>query len=960
MSLRAWTYLWAVLLTGALLTGMTLVGAHPSAQEWWTFAILTTSATIAQQFEAKLGRQSYYPSIVFQFAGVLLLPAPLFILLVVIPHLIEWAKKRWTNSAYLRDWYIQPFNIAVHSIAGVLTQGILIGANGSRALPLNYSGMFSLILAGLGYIILNHLLIGQVLVLARNISWRDSQIMSLENVLTELILFSLGYTVAIFWQLNPFLILPATAPLLLLYQALRVPELKQEAQTDSKTGLFNARHFNKALAQEFERAKRFGRPIAIIMADLDLMRNINNTYGHLAGDTVLAGIGQILRDTIREYDIAGRFGGEEFAIVLPETSLAEARAIAERIRKTIETTPFQVATSATPIPVTLSIGVACFPQDSEVLADLTHAADVAVYQAKFLGRNCTVCAADIPHSVKLEHVSKEAVQPDLAAMPTTDAVGAYAPKDHAGQPDPVQQAPAPPVRPIDPPPDARGPVSQPAWDMPAPGASAAAHRSKATLWLFVGGVISIGVAISLIGVLFADAPAFATIGLLATLAFLAELFQISLYGANTVSVSVAIAFAAALITGIPGIICTSAAIALAHTIRRRPPVYRTAFNWATHVLSGALPAVAAGILSIPTGITQILFLVPFMLIALTYYALETGLVAAAISFSTGTRLTIIWQQQFRWLASHYLVLCCIGLFMAIAFIMVGPAGIGVCVLPLFMMRYVQQQYVARTQESVLELKRMNQELAQANHEIVSANHEIQQLNHKLHELNDGLFLTLGNILDARDPYVRGHAAQVATYATALATELGLSPEQIEQVRQAGFLHDIGKIAIAEHVLNKPAKLTAEEYEYIKTHAPIGASLLESSAALRHLAPFVRHHHERWDGQGYPDGLAGEAIPFEARILNICDSVEAMASDRPYHQGMPPASIVREIQRNMGTQFDPIIAEAFLKIVAREGGQFIPNSALHVRQQTIDQFRVPPAAEGCDPAVREVQVHSATR
>src|SRR6266511_3935261 len=107
MSLRAWTYLWAVLLIGA--------------------------AAIAQQFEAKLGRELYFPSIVFQFAVVLLLPAPLFILLVVIPHLIEWAKKRWTNSAYLRDWYIQPFNIAVHSIAVVLTQGILIGANGSRA-----------------------------------------------------------------------------------------------------------------------------------------------------------------------------------------------------------------------------------------------------------------------------------------------------------------------------------------------------------------------------------------------------------------------------------------------------------------------------------------------------------------------------------------------------------------------------------------------------------------------------------------------------------------------------------------------------------------------------------------------------------------------------------------------------------------------------------------------------------
>ena len=126
MSLRAWMYLWAVLLVGALLTAMALYTANPTLPEWLAFTLLTASAAIAQQFEAKLGRQSYYPSMVFLFAGVLLLPAPLFILLVVIPHLIEWAKKRWTNSTSLRDWYIQPFNIAVHIISGVLTQGFLL------------------------------------------------------------------------------------------------------------------------------------------------------------------------------------------------------------------------------------------------------------------------------------------------------------------------------------------------------------------------------------------------------------------------------------------------------------------------------------------------------------------------------------------------------------------------------------------------------------------------------------------------------------------------------------------------------------------------------------------------------------------------------------------------------------------------------------------------------------------
>jgi len=784
--------------------------------------------------------------------------------------------------------------------------------------------------------------------------------MSMENLLTELILFSLGYTVAIFWQLNPILILPATAPLLLLYQALHVPELKQEAQTDSKTSLFNARHFNKMLGTEFERAKRFNRPIAMIMADLDLMRNINNTYGHLAGDTVLAGIGQLIRKTTREYDIAGRFGGEEFAIALPETSLPEARAIAERIRMAVETTPFQIATSPEPIRATLSVGVACFPQDSEDLNDLIHAADVAVYQAKYLGRNRVVCAADIPHSAKLDHASNETVQLDSAILAPAQADSARARAPEANLRNPPQPVAGAAARPAMPAADTQGAPTQHAVETPPDEVAGTGQHSKATLWLFVGGVISVGVAISVLGLIFGATPALEIIGLLAMLAFLAELFQINLYGTNTVSVSVAIAFAAALISGLPGITCTSAAIALAHRIRQRPPVYRTAFNWATHVLSGTIPALASGILAIPVGATQLLVFVPFMLLALIYYAIETGLIAGAIGLSSGTRLSIIWQQRFRWLAGHYVVLCGIGLFMAITFQMVGPAGIAVCSLPLFMMRYVQQQYVARTQESMFELQRMNQELAQANHEIVTANHEIQQLNQKLHELNDGLLLTLGNILDARDPYVRGHAAQVSAYATAVATELSLAPERIEQVRQAGFLHDIGKIAIAEHVLNKPAKLTAEEYEYVKTHALIGATLLESSAALRHLAPFVRHHHERWDGRGYPAGLVGEAIPLEARILNVCDSVEAMASDRPYHVGMSPASIIAEIQRLMGTQFDPLIAKAFLSIVAREGGQFIANSALDVRQQSTEQLLMSPAAEGDDHTTLDLEVRSTTR
>ncbi len=283
-------------------------------------------------------------------------------------------------------------------------------------------------LAALTYTLCNHVLIGLALVLARGVSLHDSGILDLENLLTDLVLLCLGYTVAVLWTLNPWLILPALAPLLLIYRALTIPRLKQEAQTDAKTGLLNARYFSKLFEAELERARRFNRPLALIVADLDLLRNINNTYGHLAGDVVLSGIGQNIRDSIRDYDIAGRFGGEEFIIALPETGAREAHEVAERLRQTIANASFAVTTSPAAIRATMSLGVACFPDDANTQKNLIHAADVAVYQAKIQGRNRVVCSADVPHVIKTQRAEPVDAQPleqttsqGLAETPLTRA-----------------------------------------------------------------------------------------------------------------------------------------------------------------------------------------------------------------------------------------------------------------------------------------------------------------------------------------------------------------------------------------------------------------------------------------------------------------------------------------------------------------------------------------------------------
>lgn len=404
MSRRAWANLWFVLLASAVLAGLTLPGLALSPSQWLTFGALTVLATLAQLFEAEApGFQAYYPTLVLIFAGVLLLPPFLFVLLVIIPHLVEWAHKRLIHSPRLRAWYVQPFNIAMHIIAASAARWIYTLVDADFSLLHSPKGLLVITAAASTYVVVNHVLAGLFLVLARGVTWRESGILGVENLLTDFILLCLGFLIAVHWTQSPWLVLPALAPLALIYRALSVPRLKQEAQTDPKTGLWNARHFTTLFTAELERARRFSRPLALIIADLDLLRNINNTYGHLAGDTVLAGIGQIIRQTIREYDIAGRFGGEEFAIVLPEVGLTEARVIAERLRRAVEKALFEVTTSATPVKATMSLGVACSPIDAIGLLDLIHEADIAVYQAKLKGRNCVVCAADIPSATKLKH-----------------------------------------------------------------------------------------------------------------------------------------------------------------------------------------------------------------------------------------------------------------------------------------------------------------------------------------------------------------------------------------------------------------------------------------------------------------------------------------------------------------------------------------------------------------------------
>jgi diguanylate cyclase (GGDEF)-like protein/putative nucleotidyltransferase with HDIG domain len=173
---------------------------------------------------------------------------------------------------------------------------------------------------------------------------------------------------------------------------------------------------------------------------------------------------------------------------------------------------------------------------------------------------------------------------------------------------------------------------------------------------------------------------------------------------------------------------------------------------------------------------------------------------------------------------------------------------------------------------------------------------------------------LVSAVEAKDPYTYGHSKRVNSYAVALAEAIGLSPEEVSRVSTAALLHDIGKIGVSDKVLNKKGKLTKEDWEAIKSHPRLGATIVGNVPNLVPCVSSILHHHERWDGAGYPDGLKGEQIPIEARILAIADSFEAMSAARPYRLALCGEKVLKELRRGAGTQFDPKLAEIFIGII----------------------------------------------
>jgi diguanylate cyclase (GGDEF)-like protein len=347
----------------------------------WITAVLclVASLTLILKVEGPTNRSHYTFSFLVYGFTFTVCGIPETILVIVLSNLAEWI---WNRP----PWYIQLFNtccyITVVQAAGLAYNWINPGQS-----FVSWQAVVAITTSMAIFNLLNHLMVGIVVWLARGENFRRSGVFDFFPLVLDLTLLYFGASLSFVWAYNKFALVMFLVPIYMIYSTLKVPALERKTEIDVKTGLFNHGYFKQQVTSELSRANRFDRPLTIIMADLDLLRNINNTYGHLAGDEVLIGVAKIIKQSIREYDVAARFGGEEFAILLPETTIQQAYERVESIRETIEGIEFTIPTSDSPIRATMSFGIACRENLSQTTDEIIHNADAALYHSKLSGRN---------------------------------------------------------------------------------------------------------------------------------------------------------------------------------------------------------------------------------------------------------------------------------------------------------------------------------------------------------------------------------------------------------------------------------------------------------------------------------------------------------------------------------------------------------------------------------------------
>jgi putative nucleotidyltransferase with HDIG domain len=363
---------------------------------------------------------------------------------------------------------------------------------------------------------------------------------------------------------------------------------------------------------------------------------------------------------------------------------------------------------------------------------------------------------------------------------------------------------------------------------------------------------------------------------------IADLVNVTLpHGGASISVSTPITFASIVIFGAyPAAWMEAVSAIIVEGMVSRRPLEKVFFNVPVLALSTGLAGLVFQNLPFSDQLTSPRFLLPLVACGVVHWLVNTSLISTIIGLSDGRNPLRIWQSNYFWNLRHLVAFVPLTAIIILVYHFTAPWTLALFIIPLLLLRYAYRLY--------LDMK----------------------------ETHIATLTALTTALDAKDAYTHGHSYRVSRYAILLGRTLGLSAKRLELLEYAALLHDIGKIGVSGEIISKNGKLTDEEYEVMKSHPAVGAQIIERLKFLKEAALIVKYHHERPDGGGYPEGLKGEDIPLEARILHICDTLDAMTSTRSYRKALAMETCIEEFQKYRGSQFDPEVVDALVGLHRR--------------------------------------------
>jgi len=369
------------------------------------------------------------------------------------------------------------------------------------------------------------------------------------------------------------------------------------------------------------------------------------------------------------------------------------------------------------------------------------------------------------------------------------------------------------------------------------------------------------------------------------LAVLSESFKVDLPYGGGVTVGFAVVFASILLFGASaGAWIATVGILLKDFYNfSSTPLYKRFYNAGMFaIMAGVSGSVYELLGGRPGHIELGLNLFPIAASILVYAFINITLLTGVMSIASGNRPVSIWVTNMKWSTPHYLALGPLGILLAISYTNFGYQGVVLLLIPLLIARHSFKLY--------MEMRKVYLETVQA----------------------------LASAIEAKDPYTRGHSERVAQYAVKISREMGLPEDRVEIIQYAALLHDIGKIGISDRILNKPGSLSDIEFESIKSHPAIGSQIIKGVRFLEKASELVKHHHEKRNGTGYPDGLKEDQIPLGAEILSVADIFDALTSDRPYRKAWSIEKAVDQLKKEAEIQLNPKVVNALIRVWQKEG------------------------------------------